>query len=244
MADKIFDKFSGIEVASGFKLQAKAPLDPRFVVDTIVERDALIVENGAYEGMMVYVKETQTVYQLKGTTIDDWSTFTQFEEYSTITEFPQIGEAGKLYIDTSTNITYRWDGADYVAIGSVMTLGETEDTAYRGDRGKIAYDHSQAAHAPIMESSTQLPDDGIVKINTMYFLGEVTTLTVGFPTGAQLGDMVYVSFNSGSIAPIVSVTTHNTVGLNSFAMYEYRCYEMIGLWNGNVWLFVTHEVLI
>jgi hypothetical protein len=27
-------------------------------------------------------------------------------------------------------------------------LGETENTAYRGDRGKIAYDHSQSAHAP------------------------------------------------------------------------------------------------
>jgi len=28
-------------------------------------------------------------------------------------------------------------------------LGETSTTAYRGDRGKIAYDHSQAAHAPV-----------------------------------------------------------------------------------------------
>lgn len=28
------------------------------------------------------------------------------------------------------------------------SLGETSTTAYRGDRGKTAYDHSQAAHAP------------------------------------------------------------------------------------------------
>lgn len=34
-----------------------------------------------------------------------------------------------------------------VSAGS-LTLGETSGTAYRGDRGKIAYDHSQAAHAP------------------------------------------------------------------------------------------------
>lgn len=29
-----------------------------------------------------------------------------------------------------------------------MMLGESSDTAYRGDRGKIAYDHSQSTHAP------------------------------------------------------------------------------------------------
>ena len=31
---------------------------------------------------------------------------------------------------------------------SLLALGETSSTAYRGDRGKIAYDHSQTAHAP------------------------------------------------------------------------------------------------
>lgn len=71
----VFDKISGIGVASGFKLQAKAPLDPRTVVDTIEDRNALVTENGAYEGMKVYVKEDQTEYQLKGTTNDDWIPF-------------------------------------------------------------------------------------------------------------------------------------------------------------------------
>lgn len=32
--------------------------------------------------------------------------------------------------------------------GGGVELGETSSTAYRGDRGKTAYDHSQAAHAP------------------------------------------------------------------------------------------------
>lgn len=32
---------------------------------------------------------------------------------------------------------------------SNLVLGETSATAYRGDRGKIAYDHSQATHAPL-----------------------------------------------------------------------------------------------
>lgn len=32
---------------------------------------------------------------------------------------------------------------------STLALGITSDTAYRGDRGKTAYEHSQAAHAPV-----------------------------------------------------------------------------------------------
>ena len=51
-------------------------------------------------------------------------------------------ESGKVYMDAETNITYRWSGHSYAPIGSDLALGETQSTAYRGDRGKIAYDHS------------------------------------------------------------------------------------------------------
>lgn len=66
------------------------------------------------------------------------------EEYSSVSQFPVTGETGKVYVDTSTNITYRWGGSEYVKIGSDLALGETSSTAYRGDRGKVAYDDSQA----------------------------------------------------------------------------------------------------
>lgn len=58
-----------------------------------------------------------------------------------------IGEAGKIYVDISTNKTYRWTGSIFNVISETISLGETSSTAYRGDRGKIAYDHSQADHA-------------------------------------------------------------------------------------------------
>ncbi len=58
------------------------------------------------------------------------------------------GESGKIYVDLSTNKTYRWSGSAFVEISASLALGETSSTAYRGDRGKTAYDHSQAAHAP------------------------------------------------------------------------------------------------
>ena len=69
-------------------------------------------------------------------------------EFANLASFPQPGEADKIYVDKATNKTYRWGGSEYVQLNEGVVLGETITTAYRGDRGKIAYDHSQAAHAP------------------------------------------------------------------------------------------------
>lgn len=66
----------------------------------------------------------------------------------TLSTFPTTGETGKIYVDTTTNKTYRWGGTSYVIISDTISLGETSSTAYRGDRGKVAYDHSQTTHAP------------------------------------------------------------------------------------------------
>lgn len=54
------------------------------------------------------------------------------------------GETGKIYVDFNTNKTYRWSGSAYVVISETIALGETASTAYRGDRGKVAYDHAAA----------------------------------------------------------------------------------------------------
>lgn len=64
-----------------------------------------------------------------------------YEEASHITEID--GETGKIYVDLSTEKTYRWSGSIFVEISESLALGETSSTAYRGDRGKTAYDHSQ-----------------------------------------------------------------------------------------------------
>ena len=64
-------------------------------------------------------------------------------EYASQSAFPATGEAGKIYVALDTNKTYRWSGSAYVEISESLALGETSSTAYRGDRGKTAYDHSQ-----------------------------------------------------------------------------------------------------
>ena len=64
-------------------------------------------------------------------------------EYASISSFPNPGDSGKIYVALDTNLTYRWGGSEYVEISKSLGLGESVNTAYRGDRGKTAYDHSQ-----------------------------------------------------------------------------------------------------
>ena len=63
-------------------------------------------------------------------------------EYNSRSSFPATGESGKIYVDTSTNLTYRWSGSDYVTMSSSLALGTTSSTAFRGDYGQAAYDHA------------------------------------------------------------------------------------------------------
>jgi hypothetical protein len=62
-------------------------------------------------------------------------------EVSTYASLPQPGEDNKIYLVLDTNLQYRWGGTAYAQISQGVTLGETSSTAYRGDRGKIAFDH-------------------------------------------------------------------------------------------------------
>ena len=63
-------------------------------------------------------------------------------EYSKKSSFPTTGQTGKIYVDTTTNLTYRWSGNAYVQISPSLALGTTSSTAYRGDYGNTAYTHA------------------------------------------------------------------------------------------------------
>ena len=102
------------------------------------------------------------------------TSFTKTGESSPITP-----ETGKIYADTTTNKTYRWSGTQYVELSQSVALGETSSTAYRGDRGKIAYEHSQSAHARTDATAVSASGtNGHIKING----SDVTVYT--HPTGA------------------------------------------------------------
>jgi len=89
-------------------------------------------------------------------------------EVANFAALPVTGETGKIYVTLDTNLTYRWSGTAYVEISASLALGETSSTAYRGDRGKIAYDHSQVTTGnPHNVLATQITDfDTEVSNNT------------------------------------------------------------------------------
>lgn len=69
--------------------------------------------------------------------------------------FPITGDRRKLYVTKNTRKLYYYDdeASTYNEIAESLVLGETHKTAYRGDRGKIAYDHSQSPHLELGETS-------------------------------------------------------------------------------------------
>lgn len=86
-------------------------------------------------------------------------------EYDNLAAFPTTGEAGKIYVAKDTNKTYRWSGTTYVEISESLATGETEGTAYPGNKGKANADAIAAlqTRASNIEAKNNTQDDAIEK---------------------------------------------------------------------------------
>lgn len=89
-------------------------------------------------------------------------------EYKSKSDFPTSGEAGKIYVDTSTNLTHRWTGSSYVEVSPSIALGQTSSTAFRGDYGKTAYDHALAKGNPHGLTAQDIANLGVKITDTIY----------------------------------------------------------------------------
>jgi hypothetical protein len=103
-------------------------------------------------------------------------------EYETFLTLPVTGEAGKIYVITGPedtdhyNKVYRWSGSQYSVISDTLALGETYSTAFRGDFGKIAYDHTFLVNNPHAVTALQIgalsaDDSRIAQWNLAYGWG-------------------------------------------------------------------------
>lgn len=121
----------------------------KFIVDDVSELDDVALIAGLSDGDECIVKTGGPLYYSRSGS--DWVLKADTMSYANSAAFPVTGKTNRTYIAEDTNNTYRWDGTAYVSIGAGgggLSLGETNTTAYRGDRGKTAFDHSQSTHAP------------------------------------------------------------------------------------------------
>ena len=133
-------------------------------------------------------------------------------EYANLSAFPATGETGKIYVALDTNLTYRWSSTAYVEISKSLALGETSSTAYSGDRGKTAYDHSQATGNAHGTTASQIPNTPA---------GTIAATTVQGAINELAGDIVQVETNLNTKKSIVSADDDH-----------YRLINLIGLQTG------------
>ncbi|MDV4263302.1 hypothetical protein ACG9XY_12305 [Acinetobacter seifertii] len=166
-------------------------------------------------------------------------------EFNSWNEFPPIGDAGKIYIDTTENKTYRWSGSSYITIGGGgVALGETAATAYRGDRGKAAYDHSLSQGNPHGATTTD-----IIEGSRLYFTDErvKNTVLTGL-TPQKAGEILSTDKLIDALAKLQaqnSSKANEVVWLNmkaiegaSFRLFEtpMPSYLEFAKINGNLWI--------
>ena len=145
-------------------------------------------------------------------------------EYASKSAFPATGEDGKIYVDESTNKTYRWGGSSYVEISASLALGETENTAYRGDRGKQAYDHISRSDNPhgvtyqqvgaAAEDHTHTPSEiGAAASSHTHTIANVTNLQAELNSKAETLSDLGVTATAADINKLDGVTA-TTAELN------------------------------
>lgn len=120
-------------------------------------------------------------------------------EYDKLASFPKTGESGKIYVAQDSNKTYRWSGTAYVEISASLALGETSSTAYRGDYGKIAYDHSQKAHVTGVkgDSETAYRTDNVNITKANVGLGNVPNVATNDQTPTYTTASANANLTSG-----------------------------------------------
>lgn len=147
-------------------------------------------------------------------------------EFPSLSNFPQVGESGKIYVASNTNKTYRWSGSSYVPLDEGVALGETSATAYRGDRGALAYQHTNITGNPHNSTTTDIPEGANQYFtNSRVLSTPLAGLTSGLNTKILETDSVIQAlaklqaqisaFSGGSESQVwVDATTVATLGTN------------------------------
>lgn len=102
---------------------------------------------------------------------------------------------GVIYITLDDSKQYRWGGTVYVELSASLVLGETAGTAYVGNKGKTAYDHSQLTSGnphSVTKTDVSLSNVQNTKVNLAAVVAPIGTddNTAGYSVGSNWVDTI------------------------------------------------------
>lgn len=121
--------------------QLPSDIDDVVEFSGMVEDITILAASTASAGNVVYDKTTKrfALAVQNGLSLSPsityFSNWPNRDNYQSLSDGTATPYTGKIFIDTSTNKTYRWDGSDLTELSPSLNLGETSDTAFAGDRG-------------------------------------------------------------------------------------------------------------
>lgn len=131
-------------------------------------------------------------------------------EYNSKSDFPLSGETGKIYVDKTKNLTYRWSGSVYVEISPSLALGETADTAYSGLKGLTNANNITKLDTRVtsLESRTTLVENSVTT-NT----SDISTLKTN--VGTNTSDISTLKTNTSGLSEKITTNTSDIGTLSS-----------------------------
>ena len=123
-------------------------------------------------------------------------------EYDAKANFPATGETGKIYVDKTTNLTWRWGGSAYVEISPSLAIGSTASTAAAGNHA-----HSYTPAGNITVKTAGSTNNTLKPVTAKTVVTDATFNTV--VTGGTTTDVPNISKKTvvTSVTPATVVTS-------------------------------------
>ncbi len=196
---------NGIQLTTGYSLQAEVPLDVRSVVETIEDRDSLITQHGAYVGMIVRVKATGLSYVYTGAQPNGTDFSGCWEQLLVTGGTGGDGEAVLTIGDQTVNGVKTFTTAPKIGTETVTTVEhvateiETLDTNIHDEVGSVF----QGWHKNL-DSVSKLTTEGFTYQNAA---GEFQHMTIG-----QVANETVVTNTPASNSLTVGLANVGTAG--------------------------------
>lgn len=229
---KIPSKVSALTNDSGFQTASQVTSAIEGKIDSALSDSSTnAVQNKAISAELSNIKSGSSITSIDASKIKGTISSSNLPsyvddvvEYSTVKNFPTTGETGKIYVDTSTNLTYRYSGTSYVEISPSLALGETEATAFRGDYGAEAYAHAVTNKGTALAAGMYkitVNSEGHVTEGTKVAKADITDLGIAAAQSVTAGTAGTTSATSGATLDVPYVTVAADGVVNAYGTHKH-----------------------